>query len=100
VDGEGSIGLLGNLRAQDVGLVRSDHGPAPCAGFGRHTPGGGTLLGAIDAGLSQAEALRRTEARTRQELDAAITTGLATITATEARGWFAHCGYPIPAHPL
>jgi transposase len=45
-------------------------------------------------------ALRRTEARTRQELDAAITTGLATITATDARGWFAHCGYPIPAHPL
>ena len=42
-------------------------------------------------------ALRRTEARTREALDAAITAGLATITAADARGWFAHCGYPIPS---
>jgi len=44
--------------------------------------------------------LRRTGARTRDALDAAITTALATITAADARGWFAHCGYPIPAHLL
>ena len=43
-------------------------------------------------------ALRRTEARTRSALDEAITAALDTITATDARGWFAHCGYPIPAH--
>ncbi len=42
-------------------------------------------------------ALRRTGARTRDELDAAITAGLATITADDTPGWFAHCGYPIPA---
>jgi len=42
-------------------------------------------------------ALRRAEARTRDALDDAITAGLATITATDAQGWFAHCGYPIPA---
>ncbi len=41
-------------------------------------------------------ALRRTAARTREALDAAITDGLATIDATDARGWFAHCGYAIP----
>lgn len=45
-------------------------------------------------------ALRRTGARTRDELDAAITAGLATITATDTPGWFAYCGYPIPAHLL
>lgn len=45
-------------------------------------------------------ALRRTGARTRAALDDAITTALATITATDAPGWFAHCGYPIPAHLL
>src|SRR5690606_1260455 len=44
--------------------------------------------------------LRRLGARTRKDLDAAITAGLATITATDARGWFAHCGYPVPAHLL
>ncbi len=42
-------------------------------------------------------ALRRRGARTREELDAAITAGLATISATDARGWFTHCGYAIPS---
>lgn len=36
-------------------------------------------------------ALRRAEARTCEALDAAI-------TAADAKGWFAYCGYPIPAH--
>ncbi len=43
-------------------------------------------------------ALRRSGARTREALDAAITAGLATITAADAQGWFAHCGYPLPSH--
>jgi len=42
-------------------------------------------------------ALRRVQARTREALDEAITTALATITAADARGWFAHSDYPIPA---
>lgn len=42
-------------------------------------------------------ALRRAQARTREALDEAMTTALATITAADARGWFAHCGYSIPA---
>ncbi len=42
-------------------------------------------------------ALRRTGARTRDALDKAITAALATITAADTPGWFAHCGYPIPA---
>lgn len=42
-------------------------------------------------------ALRRAGARTREALDAAITEALATVTAMDAQGWFAHCGYPIPA---
>jgi transposase len=45
-------------------------------------------------------ALRRSGARTREALDDAITAGLATITGADAIGWFAHCGYPIPAHLL
>ena len=41
--------------------------------------------------------LRRTGARTRAELEAAIGEALRLVTAADARGWFTHCGYPIPA---
>ena len=39
--------------------------------------------------------LRRAEARTREALAEAITAALATITATDATGWFTACGYPL-----
>jgi transposase len=39
--------------------------------------------------------LRRAEARTRETLEEAITAALATITATDAAGWFTACGYPL-----
>ena len=39
--------------------------------------------------------LRRAEARTREALEEAITAALATITATDATGWFTACGYPL-----
>lgn len=55
----------------------------------------------IEAAFSKLKtALRRAEARTRDALDEAITAGLATITATDAQGWFAHCGYPLPAQRI
>jgi transposase len=37
--------------------------------------------------------LRQPGARTRAELDQAITAALGTITRQDAHGWFAHCGY-------
>ncbi len=40
--------------------------------------------------------LRRAEARTRAELDQAISAGLATLTSQDAHAWFAHCGYREP----
>jgi transposase len=39
-------------------------------------------------------ALRRTQARTDDDLRAATWAAFATITPTDAAGWFAHCGYP------
>lgn len=39
---------------------------------------------------------RQTGARTRAELDQAITAAVQTITSQDARGWFAHCGYTEP----
>ena len=37
--------------------------------------------------------LRAAEARTEADLLKAIAQALATVTAEDARGWFAHCGY-------
>ena len=55
----------------------------------------------IEQAFSKLKArLRRTGARTRAALEEAITTGLASITVTDAHGWFAHAGYPLPAHLL
>lgn len=44
------------------------------------------------------QCLRRTGARTKDALIDAIGHGLATITADDARNWFAHCGYHVAAH--
>jgi transposase len=40
--------------------------------------------------------LRRQGARTREALQEAIAQVLLLITAKDALGWFAHCGYPPP----
>ena len=39
-------------------------------------------------------ALRRAEARTDDDLRAATWAAFATITPSDAAGWFTHCGYP------
>lgn len=44
--------------------------------------------------------LRRVGARTRAALDDAITAGVQVISATDARAWFAHCGYAVTDHLL
>lgn len=46
------------------------------------------------------EALRRTGARTRAALEAAIAAALDTITAQDAAAWFRHCGYLPPGQSL
>jgi transposase len=39
--------------------------------------------------------LRKANARTREALETAIAEALAFITVADARGWFAHAGYPL-----
>jgi transposase len=41
------------------------------------------------------EALRRAKARTRAALEDAIATALDTITASDGRAFFKHCGYRV-----
>jgi transposase len=40
-------------------------------------------------------ALRKAKARTRAALDAAIAEAMTTVSHTDVRGWFKHCGYPL-----
>jgi transposase len=52
----------------------------------------------IEEAFSKAkQALRRARPRTDDDLRAATRDAFAAITPTDARGWFAHCGYP-PTH--
>lgn len=49
----------------------------------------------IELAFSKLKAfLRGAGARTRADLDQAITAALLTITSQDAAAWFAHCGYP------
>jgi transposase len=49
----------------------------------------------IEEAFSKLKAVvRRIGARRREALQEAIGQALETITATDARGWFSHCGYP------
>ncbi len=51
----------------------------------------------IEPALSKIKAfLRRSAARTQDALDQAIADALQGVTAQDARGWFAHCGYELP----
>ena len=51
-------------------------------------------LSPIEEAFSKLKAaLRRASARTREALQEAICQALDLITAQDARGWFAHCGY-------
>jgi transposase len=46
------------------------------------------------------ERLRRTAARTVDAVVAAIGEALDTVTAADARGFFAHCGFPLSGQQL
>ncbi len=56
-------------------------------------------LSPIEEAFSKAKALLRAAARTREALFEAIGRALRAVTAADARGWFAHCGYPFSDQP-
>jgi hypothetical protein len=43
------------------------------------------------------ELIRAAAARTLEALDEAIVKALRAVSITDARGWFGHCGYRVPA---
>ncbi len=58
-------------------------------------------LNPIEEAFSKVKGLlRRAGARTHEALIEAMGRALDVVTAEDVRGFFEHCGYPIPAQPL
>jgi transposase len=63
-----------------------------------HLPTYSPDLAPVEMAIAKIKAhLRRVGARTQEALDQAITVALDLITPEDARGFFRHAGYPLPA---
>jgi transposase len=94
----GQVVLLDNLSMHKNAAVRERIEACGCQliFLPRYSPD----FNPIEGAFSKLKAsLRRAAARTREALEEAIAAGLATITASDAQGWFTHCGYHSQAQP-
>jgi transposase len=90
----GDVVLMDNLRAHKVTGIRE--AIERCGAHVQYLPPYSPDLSPIEPCWSKVKtALRKANARTREALDSAVAHVLTTITATDARHWFAHCGYPV-----
>jgi len=91
----GQIVVMDNLSIHKGAKVRSAIEARGCQLL--FLPSYSPDLSPIEEAFSKLKAaLRRASARTREALEEAICQALQLITAHDARGWFAHCGY-LPA---
>jgi transposase len=87
----GDIVIMDNLRAHKVAGIRAavEQAGARLLYLPPYSPD----LAPIEPCWSKLKtALRTAKARTREALEQAITQALATITVSDARHWFHHCG--------
>jgi transposase len=91
----GATLVMDKLRAHKVEAVRER---VETAGFRlRYLPRYSPDLSPIEPCWSKIKtSLRAKEARSVADLDRDLPGTLATITASDARGWFRHCGYDAP----
>lgn len=90
--GKGDVVLMDNLPAHKVSGVRKqiEAVGASVLYLPRYSP----EYNPVEQLWSKVKAvLRRLKARTEEALDEAITLAFEAVTASDARGWFAHCGY-------
>lgn len=93
----GAVVVMDNLSPHKAPAVRAR---LEAAGFElvylpRYSPD----LSPIEPLWSKLKALlRAAAARTVDALEAALAAALARVTADDARGWFQHCGYALPAN--
>jgi transposase len=90
----GDIVIMDNLRAHRAAGVRE--AIAQTGARRQYWPPYSPDLSPIERCWSELKtALRMAKARTREALEHAIAQALATITASDARSWFHHCGYAL-----
>ena len=93
----GQVVILDNLSAHKGDRVRALIEAAGCRTL--FLPAYSPDFNPIELAFSQLKAgLRRLAARTFDRLVAAIGAALAAITPAAARGFFAHCGFPLSDH--
>jgi transposase len=94
----GQIVLLDNLSAHKAVAVRDLIAARGCQVL--YLPPYSPDFSPIELAFAKLkDFLRQTGARTRQALDEAIRRALDVISPAEARGFFRHCGYNLPADP-
>jgi transposase len=94
----GQVVVLDNVGAQQRDTARQAIEARPCRVL--FLPAYSPDCSPIEAAFSTVKAvLRQREARTQAALEEAIGEALRTVSPADARGWFTHCGYPIPAQP-
>jgi transposase len=90
----GDIVLMDNLRAHKAAGIRE--AVEEVGAQLRYLPPYSPDLSPIERCWSKLKtALRTAKARTREVLEQAIAHALATVTVSDARSWFQHCGYAL-----
>jgi transposase len=88
----GAAVVMDNLAAHKAAAVRGtlDRAEVGC----RHLPAYSPDMNPIEQAWSRLKAhLRAKAAGSREALERAIPAAPDTVTPTDARGWFRHCGY-------
>jgi transposase len=92
----GQVVAVDNLSVHRDAQVRAIIEERDCALI--HLPTYSPDLAPVEPALAKIKAhLRKVAARTQDALDQAITEALDLITPEDARGFFRHAGYPLPA---
>ena len=91
----GQIVFMDNLSSHKSPMIQAAIEGAGCQL--RFLPAYSPDYAPIEQALSKIKAyLRKQGARTQEALDEALAEALETVTAQDARGWFAHCSYELP----
>ena len=93
----GAVVVLDNLKPHLAAEVREK---LEAAGLGLlYLPPYSPDFAPIEQAWSKVKTLLRgAAARTKEALETALTEMLDRITAADAHGWFAHCGYQVASH--
>jgi transposase len=91
----GQVVVMDNLNVHKGAQVRAIIEGAGCALV--YLPAYSPDFSPIEGAYSKVKArVRRAGRRVQDELEGAIGEAVEAVTASDARGWFAHCGYRLP----